>query len=75
MRIAGERVKRTRLIQTDKYVVAVDVEMVIPPDDPSEPCFEPETVQLLKEVRERAERDDLAWLKKTGKVYAAVGAA
>ena len=30
MHIAGERLKRTRLIQTDKYVVAVEVEMVIP---------------------------------------------
>jgi hypothetical protein len=75
MRILGERVKRTRLIQTEQYVVAVEVEMVIPPDDPSEPCYEAETVRLLKEVRERAERGDLAWLKKTGKVYAAVGAA
>jgi hypothetical protein len=75
MRIPGDRVKRTRLIQTDQYVVAVEVEMVISPDDPSEPCYEAETVQLLTEVRERAERGDLAWLRKTGKVYAAVGAA
>ena len=33
MRIPRQRVKRTRL-----YVVAVEVEMVIPADDPSEPC-------------------------------------
>ena len=32
MRIPGERVKRTRLIQTKQYVVAVEVEMVIPVD-------------------------------------------
>jgi hypothetical protein len=75
MQIPGERVKRTRLIQTEKYVVAIEVEMVIPPDDPSEPCYEPETVQLLREVKERAERGDLAWLTEHGKVYAAVGAA
>ncbi len=75
MRIPGERVKRTRLIQTDRYVVAVEVEMVIPPDDPSEPCYEAETVQFLREVRERAERGDVAWLRQTGKVYAAVDAA
>jgi len=55
MRIAGERVKRTRLIQTARYVVAVEVEAVIPLDDPSEPCFEAETVQLLRAVREHAE--------------------
>jgi hypothetical protein len=75
MRIPGQRVKRTRLIQSEKYVVAVDVEMVIPVDDPSEPCYESETVQLLREVKEHADRGDLAWLTQKGKVYAAVDAA
>jgi hypothetical protein len=75
MRIPGERVKRTRLIQTDNYVVAVEVELVIPVDDPSEPCYESETVKFLREVRERAQRGDVAWLKQHGKVYAAVDAA
>jgi hypothetical protein len=75
VRIPGERIKRTRLIQTEKYVVAVEVEMVIPVDDPSEPCCESETVQLLRAIKEHAEKDDLAWLKARGKVYAAVGAA
>jgi hypothetical protein len=75
MRVPGTRVKRTRLIQTDRYVVAVEVEMVIPVDDPSEPCYEAETVQLLREIKEHAERGDVAWLKQHGKVYAAVGAA
>ena len=75
MRIPGQRIKRTRLIQTDKYVVAVEVEMVVPVDDPSEPCYEAETVQLLREIKEHAEQDDLAWLTKQGKVYAAVEAA
>ena len=75
MRIPGKRVKRTRLIQSEKYVVAVEVEMVIPPDDPSEPCYESETVQLLREVKERAEQGDVAWLSQKGKVYAAVDAA
>src|SRR5207302_402419 len=75
MRVAGERVKRTRLIQTERYVVAVEVEMVIPSDDPSEPCYEAETVQFLREVKERAEAGDLPWLLKYGKVYTAVGAA
>lgn len=56
-------------------MVAVEVEMVVPADDPDEPCYESETVQLLKEVKERAERGGLAWLMQKGKVYAAVGAA
>ncbi len=75
MRILGQRIRRTRLIQTEKYVVAVEVEMVIPADDPSEPCYEAETVQLLREIKERAEQGDVAWLTQKGKVYAAVGAA
>ena len=75
MRIPGQRIKRTRLIQTDKYVVAVDVELVIPIDDPAEPCYESETIQLLREVKEHAERGDVPWLAKKGKVYAAVDAA
>jgi hypothetical protein len=75
MRIAGKRVTTRRLIQTDRYVVAVDVELVIPPDDPSEPCYESETVQFLREVKERAELGDLAWLTQRGKVYAAVATA
>lgn len=75
MRIAGERIKKTRLIQTDRYVVAVDVELVVPADEPTEPCYEAETVQLLREVKERAEQGDIAWLQQHGKVYAAMDAA
>lgn len=75
MRIPGERIERTRLIQTDIFVVAVDAEMVVPADDPGEPCYEAETVQLLKEIQERAERGEVAWLTQRGKVYAAVEAA
>ena len=74
MRLPGQRIKRIRLIQSENYVVAVEVEMVIPADDPSEPCYESETVQMLREIKEHAERDDVAWLTKKGKVYTAVGA-
>jgi hypothetical protein len=75
MRNSGERIKRTRLVQTEKYVVAVEVEMVFPQDDPTEPCYEAETVAFLREVQERAEHDDLPWLQSKGKVYAAINAA
>jgi hypothetical protein len=75
VRIPGERIKRTRLVQTVKYVVAVEIEMVIPVDDPSEPCLESETVNFLREVKERAEKQDLKWLKEHGKVYSAIEAA
>ena len=75
MRIPGKRVKRKRLVQTDKYVIAVEVEMVVPEDDPSEPCYEAETVNLLREVKQRAEQGDVVWLREHGKVYVAAGAA
>lgn len=75
MRVPGQRIKRTRLIQTPKYVVAVEVEMVIPADDPGEPCYEAETIQFLHEIQEHAERGDVDWLKQRGKVYEALGAA
>ncbi|MDX1945287.1 MAG: hypothetical protein SFU86_07760 [Pirellulaceae bacterium] len=75
MRIPGQRVKKTRWIHSDRYVVALEVEMVIPPDDPSEPCYEVETIQLLKEVKARAEQGDLQWLLQHGKVYEALEAA
>ncbi|MGE0608446.1 MAG: hypothetical protein AB7O62_15225 [Pirellulales bacterium] len=75
MRIEGKRIKRTRLVRTDKFVVAVEVELVFPVDDPSEPCLESETVQLLKEIKQHAEQGDLPWLSRHGKVYAAIEAA
>jgi hypothetical protein len=68
----GRRMNRTRLIQTDRFVVAVSVEMVVPPDDPSEPCYEAETVQFLRQVREKAEAGDVGWLNRHGKVYEAL---
>ena len=71
MQVQGLRIKRTRLIQTSRFVVAVDVELVVPPDDPSEPCYEAETVELLRQVREKAETGDIDWLSRHGKVYEA----
>jgi hypothetical protein len=75
MSTPGRRIKRTRLIQAEKFVVAVEVEMVVPVDDTAEPCYEAETVQFLRQVKERADQGDVAWLKKRGKVYAALEAA
>ena len=69
MRITGSRVKRTRLVRTATLVVAIDVEMVSPRSDPSEPCLESETVELLRDVHQHAEAGDIPWLQSRGKVY------
>ncbi|HEY1684242.1 MAG TPA: hypothetical protein VGG19_05740 [Tepidisphaeraceae bacterium] len=75
MRIAGKRIRRTRLVRTEHYVIAVDVEAVIPDADPSEPCYESETVEFLRQVEAHAKAGDVAWLRDRGKVYAALDAA
>lgn len=75
MSLAGKRVKRTRLVRTDDYVVAVEVEALIPDADPSEVCFELQTVELLRQVEQHAKSGDIEWLKQHGKVYAALQAA
>lgn len=72
MRVSGRRVHRTRVVRTEKYVVFVAVEAVCPKDDPSEACYESETVRLLRDVQVHAERGDLRWLQRRGKVYQAV---
>jgi hypothetical protein len=72
MKINGKRLKRTKYIHTDRFVIAVDVEMVVPTEDPSEPCLESETVEYLRELKTRAEAGEVEWLKTQGKVYEAL---
>ena len=79
MKLPGTRFRTLKLVHTDRFIIEVEVEWVIPDFDPSEPCLESETVAFLKQVHERADRGDVAWLQRHGKVYqalqAAVGAA
>ena len=41
------REKRKRWVQRGRYAVEVEVEVVYPAGDPSEPCLEPATVRWL----------------------------
>jgi hypothetical protein len=75
MELPGQQVRRTRLVRTEKYIVAVEVDAVIPDEDPSEPCYGPEVVELLRQVEAKARSGDVEWLKQHGKVYAALEAA
>lgn len=65
---------RKRWVQRGRYAVEVDVEVVYPSDDPSEPCLEPATIHMLDEVARRAERGDVAYLRTVGRVFEAVSA-
>lgn len=73
--LPGKRVRRTRLVRTERFIVAVEVEAIIPDADPSEPCFEASVVELLRQVEMHARSGDVEWLTRHGKVYAAVEAA
>lgn len=73
MQIDGKRVKEVKWIHGHRCVVRLEVDAVIPVDDPSEPCFEPETVKWLAEVRRRADAGDVEWLKGVGEVYVRYG--
>ena len=55
-----------------QYAVEVEVDVVYPAGDSSEPCLEPATVRLLDEVAHRAEKGDVAYLKSVGEVFRAV---
>jgi hypothetical protein len=68
MTLPGKRIPRTRLVRTDNYVVAVQA-------DPSEPVYEPATIELLRQIERHAKDGDVEWLKRHGKVYAAMNVA
>jgi hypothetical protein len=74
VRPARRRERRTRWIQRGRYAVAVEVDVVYPEDDPSEPCLEPATVRRLDEIARRAEQGDLAYLQRVGRVFQLVPA-
>ena len=66
------REKRKRWVRRGKYAVEVEVEVVYPSGDPSEPCLEPATVRWLDEIARRAAKGDLAYLKSDSRVFRAV---
>lgn len=72
MTMADRREKRKRWVRRGQYAVEVEIEVVYPEDDPSEPCLEPATVRWLDEVARKAEEGDVRYLQKVGQVFQAV---
>ncbi|MCH7753339.1 MAG: hypothetical protein IH898_14455 [Planctomycetes bacterium] len=66
------REKRKRWVQRGNYAVEVEVEVIYPADDPSEPCLEPSTLRWLDEVASKAQEGDLEYLQRVGRVFQAV---
>lgn len=75
LNIPGKRVRRTRTVRTDRFVVLVEVDAIIPDADPTEPVYTPDVVKLLRDVQAHALAGDVDWLRQHGKVYAAIEAA
>ncbi|MBI5761096.1 MAG: hypothetical protein HZA46_21440 [Planctomycetales bacterium] len=66
------RERRTRWIKRGDYALEVEVDVVYPMDDPSEPCLEPKTVRWLDELATRLERGEVDHLDTVGRLYHAV---
>jgi hypothetical protein len=65
----GKRVRVPKWIHGRSCVVHVEVEAIIPDDDPSEPCLEPATVQFLDHLQHLADEGNVDELAKSGEVY------
>jgi hypothetical protein len=70
--MAERREKRKRWVQRGDLAVEVEVDVLYPMDEPSEPCLEPATVRFLDEVARKAEEGDIAYLRRVGRVFQAV---
>ncbi len=70
--MSDRRETRKRWVQRGRFAVEVDVEVVYPDDDPSEPCLEPDAVRKLDEIARRAEQGDVDYLRTVGRVFEAV---
>ena len=73
--MTDRREKSKEWVKSGRFAVEVEVEVIYPFESPLEACFEPETLRLLDEISRRAERaeaDDLEYLRSVGHVYEAV---
>ncbi len=70
--MSDRRETRKRWVQRGRFAVEVDVEVIYPEDDPSEPCLEPDSIRKLDEIARRAEQGDLEYLQTVGRVFEAV---
>ena len=67
--LTGRRERRKRWVQRGRFAVEVDVEVIFPDEDPSEPCLELSTARMLDEIARRAEAGDVDYLQTVGRVF------
>ena len=69
MKIPGKRIKVIRWIEGNLCALRAEVDAVIPDAEPSEPCFELESIRLLDHLQELADAGKIEELEKHGTVY------
>ena len=70
--MSERREKRKRWVQRGNFAVEVEIEVIYPTDDPSEPCLEPATLRWLDEIADKADEGDVRYLQQVGRVFQAV---
>ena len=69
MLVEGKRIKVPEWIHSGFCVVHVEVEAVLPDENPSEPCLEPDVIKYLDHLQELANAGNVDELEKHGTVY------
>jgi hypothetical protein len=64
-----QRIRISQWIHGERCVVRVEVEAVVPAEDPSEPCFEPATIRWMDQIQQLADEGKAEELAKIGDVY------
>lgn len=69
MGLTGEHTKVVKWIEGNLCVLRVEVDAIIPADDPSEPCLEPQIVRYLDRLQKLADEGCVGELEKYGDVF------
>jgi hypothetical protein len=69
MTIPGKRIRVHKWIHSDKCVLHVEVEAVVPDFEPREPLLTPPTVRFLDSLQRLANAGQVEELAKHGDVY------
>ena len=73
VRVPYRTERRIKLVQGGDYVVAIEVEVVYPPDLKDEACYRPETIRRMEHVADLARLGDVDALEHEGTVYVRKG--
>jgi len=69
MTIEGEPVRVWRWVHSGPIAVHVEVDAVIPKDDPTEPCLTAEVARHLDYLQQLADEGNMAKLAQFGEVF------